>query len=335
MAGAQDRSRESRPAKAEFGFRESRPAKAEFGFRESRSAKAEFGNTIPDTASDSLTRESAPVVSVEADGEIAIIRLDRPAKLNAFTHQMSEEIIAALDRTDADDAVRAVVLTGTGRAFCAGADLAAGGDTFVTETEGQTPPDVGGVTALRIFRSAKPVIAAINGPAAGVGVTMTLPADIRIASDTAKFGFVFTARGLVPEACSSWFLPRLVGIGTALEWVLGARMVPAAEALERGLVREVVAPEQVLPRAIEVARELVAGTTPVSVALTRAMLWRMLGAADPIDAHRAESVGIHVRGQAADVREGVDAFLGKRSPVFPDHISEGLPDLFGDTDSAG
>jgi enoyl-CoA hydratase/carnithine racemase len=302
---------------------------------ESDSAKSGLGNEIPDTASNSMTRQSDPVVSVEIDGEIAVIRLDRPGRLNAFTHQMSEEIIAAFDATDADDAVRAVVITGNGRAFCAGADLAAGGDTFVTETSGEVPPDIGGRTTLRIFRSTKPVVAAINGPAAGVGVTMTLPADIRIASETAKFGFIFTARGLVPEACSSWFLPRLVGVGTALEWLIGARMVPVTEAHERGLVREVVAPEQVLPRAIEAARELVAGTSPVSVALTRAMLWRMLGAADPIDAHRAESVGIYLRGRSADVREGVDAFLTKRRPEFPDRVSDGLPDLFAETDPAG
>lgn len=292
--------------------------------------KSGFGETIPDTASNSLTRQSDPVIAIERDGEIAIIRLDRPDKLNAFTHQMSEEILAAFDATDADDSVRAVVITGNGRAFCAGADLAAGGDTFVTDTDGEVPPDVGGVTSLRIFRSTKPVIAAINGPAAGVGVTMTLPADIRIASDTAKFVFVFTRRGLVPEACSSWFLPRLVGIGTALEWMMGAKTVLAPEALQRGLLSEVVPADEVLPRAIEAARELVTGTAPVSVALTRAMMWRMLGAADPIDAHRAESIGIYLRGKSDDVRDGVDAFLNKRPPAFPDRVSDGLPDLFGD-----
>src|SRR5690606_38417811 len=203
------------------------------------------------------------------------------------------------DETDADDDVRAVVLTGTGRGFCAGADLAARGDTFVLGADpetGEVPPDLGGRVTLRIYRSLKPVIAAINGPAAGVGVTMTLPADIRIAAETAKFGFVFTRRGLVPEACSTWFLPRAVGISTAVEWIVGGRMVPVAEAHARGLVREVVPAERVLDRALEIAEELVAGTAPVSVALTRQLMWRMLGAPDPEIAHRAESIGIHIRG---------------------------------------
>ena len=173
------------------------------------------------------------------------------------------------------------------------------------------------------------MIAAINGPAAGVGVTMTLPADIRITSDTAKFGFVFARRGLVPEACSTWFLPRVVGISTALEWTVGGKMVPADEALARGLVREIVPAERVLDRALEVARELVSGTAPVSVALTRQLMWRMLGASGPEVAHRAESIGIYVRGTSDDVREGVEAFLEKREPQFPNRISDGLPDLFG------
>ncbi|RDI28079.1 enoyl-CoA hydratase [Rhodococcus sp. AG1013] len=272
------------------------------------------------------------VVLLERSGEIAIVRLNRPDRLNAFTYDMCERIVAALDECDADDDIRAVVLTGSGRAFCAGADLAAGGETFVLGTDPQTggaPADQGGLVALRLYASTKPIIAAVNGPAAGVGVTMMLPADIRIASDTARFGFVFTRRGLVPEACSSWFLPRVVGVSTALEWTLGGKMVPATEALERGLVREVVPADRVLARAIEVARELVAGTAPVSVALTRQLMWRMLGAESPEVAHRADSQAIYVRGASGDVREGVGAFLAKREPVFPDRISEGLPDLFG------
>ncbi|MGV9744230.1 enoyl-CoA hydratase-related protein [Rhodococcus zopfii] len=271
------------------------------------------------------------IVVLERRGEIAVVRLNRPDRLNAFTNEMCHRLVAIFDETDADDSVRAVVLTGTGRAFCAGADLAAGGDTFVLGDDpdtGGAPPDTGGQVALRIYRSLKPVIAAINGPAAGVGVTMTLPADIRIASDTAKFGFVFARRGLVPEACSTWFLPRVVGISTAVEWTVGGRMVPAAEALERGLVRELVPAEQVLDRALEIARDLVTGTAPVSVALTRQLMWRMLGAPEPEIAHRAESIGIHVRGTSGDVREGVDAFLSKREPEFPDTVSDGLPDLF-------
>ncbi|WP_072810197.1 enoyl-CoA hydratase-related protein [Rhodococcus zopfii] len=271
------------------------------------------------------------IVVLEHRGEIAVVRLNRPDRLNAFTNEMCHRLVAIFDETDADDSVRAVVLTGTGRAFCAGADLAAGGDTFVLGDDpdtGGAPPDTGGQVALRIYRSLKPVIAAINGPAAGVGVTMTLPADIRIASDTAKFGFVFARRGLVPEACSTWFLPRVVGISTAVEWTVGGRMVPAAEALERGLVRELVPAGQVLDRALEIARDLVTGKAPVSVALTRQLMWRMLGAPEPEIAHRAESIGIHVRGTSGDVREGVDAFLSKREPEFPDTVSDGLPDLF-------
>ncbi|MEU1952490.1 enoyl-CoA hydratase-related protein [Nocardia rhamnosiphila] len=277
------------------------------------------------------TSESCPVL-LERDGEIAILRLHQPERLNAFTEDMCERLLAAMDEVDADDSVRAVVLTGSGRAFCAGADLAAGGDTFVLGGDpvtGDAPADQGGLVALRFYRSTKPIVAAINGPAAGVGVTMTLPADIRIASDTAKFGFVFTRRGLVPEACSSWFLPRIVGISTALEWALGGRMVSADEARERGLVRETVPAGQVLDRGLELARELVGGTAPVSVALTRSLLWRMLGAEAPEVAHRADSLGIYLRGTSGDVREGVESFLAKRDPRFTDRVSAGLPDLFG------
>ncbi|WP_416062722.1 enoyl-CoA hydratase-related protein [Rhodococcus indonesiensis] len=270
-------------------------------------------------------------IVLERHGEIAVVRLNRPDRLNAFTDAMCYRLIEIFDETDADDEVRAVVLTGTGRAFCAGADLAAGGDTFVLGEDpatGGAPADTGGQVTLRIYRSLKPVIAAINGPAAGVGVTMTLPADIRIASDTAKFGFVFTRRGLVPEACSTWFLPRAVGISTAVEWAVGGKMVPAKEALERGLVRELVPADQVSARAIEIARELVSGTAPVSAALTRQLMWQMLGASSPEVAHRAESAGIYVRGVSDDVREGVAAFLEKRAPEFSDRVSDGLPNLF-------
>ena len=279
---------------------------------------------MPETGSDDA-------LILERHGEIAVVRLNRPDHLNAFTNAMCYRLIEIFDETDADDEVRAVVITGTGRAFCAGADLAAGGDTFVLDDDPETggaPADTGGQVSLRIYRSLKPVIAAINGPAAGVGVTMTLPADIRIASETAKFGFVFTRRGLVPEACSTWFLPRAVGISTAVEWTVGGKMVSAVEALERGLVRELVPADQVLERALDIARELVSGTSPVSAALTRQLMWRMLGASDPEVAHRAESIGIYVRGTADDVREGVDAFLEKREPKFPNRVTDGLPNLF-------
>lgn len=272
-----------------------------------------------------------PVV-VERDGEIAVVRLHRPDRLNAFTVEMCERLLTVMDECDRDDSVRAIVLTGSGRAFCAGADLAGGGDTFVLGDDPETggaPADKGGLVALRFYRSTKPVIAAINGPAAGVGVTMTLPADVRIASDTARFGFVFTRRGIVPEACSSWFLPRVVGISTALRWTLGGRTVPVAEALEHGLVSEVVPADRVLARAVEIAREMVTGTSPVSVALTRQLMWRMLGADGPEVAHRADSRAIHVRGASDDTREGVESFLEKREPDFPDRVSAGLPDLFG------
>ncbi|MEV5835926.1 enoyl-CoA hydratase-related protein [Nocardia sp. NPDC052112] len=272
------------------------------------------------------------VVLIERDGPIAVVRLHRPDRLNAFNIQMRDEIIAAFDACDGDDSVRAIVLTGSGRAYCAGADLSGGADTFVSaadEQSGAIPPDVGGQVALRIYRSLKPVVVAINGPAVGVGITSTLPADIRIAADSARFGFVFTRRGLVPEACSSWFLPKIVGIATALEWTLSGRMISATEAFERGLVREVVPDEQVVERAVDIARSLVSGTAPVSVALTRQLLWRMLGADGPEVAHRAESRGIFVRGASADVREGVAAFLDKRDPQFVDSVADGLPALFG------
>ena len=267
-----------------------------------------------------------------ADG-IATITLDRPDKLNAFTGTMMHEMIAAFDRTDADDDVKAVIVTGAGRGFCAGADLSSGGDTFsrggsdVVDRQG-IPRDGGGLLTLRIFDSLKPVIGAINGAAVGVGVTMTLPMDIRLASEDAKFGFVFARRGIVPEACSSYFLPRLVGIQQATEWVFTGRVFPAAEAKEAGLVRSVHAPADLLPAARALAREIADNTAPVSVALSRRMLWRMLGASHPMDAHRVDSRGIMERGRSADSREGVVSFLEKRPASYPDKVSDGLPDVF-------
>jgi enoyl-CoA hydratase/carnithine racemase len=267
-----------------------------------------------------------------SDG-IATITLNRPDKLNAFTGRMMHEIIEALDATDADDDVEVVIFTGAGRAFCAGADLSSGGETFSrggsdVQTKQGVPRDGGGLVSLRIFNSLKPVIGVINGPAVGVGVTMTLPMDIRIASDSAKFGFVFAKRGIVPEACSSYFLPRLVGIQQATEWVFTGRVFAADEALRGGLVRSVHAGDDLMAVAVGVAREIADNTAPVSVALSRQMLWRMLGASHPMEAHRVDSRGIMERGRSADSKEGVVSFLEKRNAAYPDKVSDGLPDIF-------
>jgi enoyl-CoA hydratase/carnithine racemase len=266
---------------------------------------------------------------------IATITLNRPEKLNAFTNRMMYELIEAFDAVDADDAVRAVIVTGAGRGFCAGAALSAGGETFAhggsdIQTDAGVPRDGGGMVSLRIFECTKPVIGAINGPAVGVGVTMTLPMDIRLASDAARFGFVFARRGIVPEACSSWFLPRLVGISQAAEWVYTGRVFGAQEALDNRLVRSVHAADELLGAARAIASEIADNTAPVSVALSRQMLWRMLGASHPMEAHRVDSRGIQVRGRSADSREGVTSFLEKRAAVFPDLVSDGLPEIFPD-----
>jgi len=272
-----------------------------------------------------------------ADG-IATITLDRPDKLNAFTTRMRDELIAAFDATDADDAVRAVIVTGAGRAFCAGADLSAGGQTFdyaargdaarESAKVGEVYRDGGGMVTLRIFNSLKPVIGAINGPAVGIGATMQLPMDIRLASTEARFGFVFARRGITPEAASSWFLSRLVGLQTALEWCFTGRVFAAPEARDRGLVRSLHAPHELLPAARALAREIADNAAPVSVALTRQMLWRMAGAPHPMMAHRIDSRAIQARGRSADAREGVGAFLAKRPAAFPDKVSADMPGFF-------
>lgn len=266
---------------------------------------------------------------------IATITLHRPDKLNAFTNRMLKEMISAFDASDADDDVRAVIVTGSGRAFCAGADLSGGGETFAhggsdVAARSGVVRDGGGLVALRIFESKKPVIGAINGAAVGVGVTMTLPMDIRLASDTAKFGFVFARRGIVPEAASSWFLPRLVGISQAAEWCYTGRMISAEEAREARLVRSVHAPDDLLPTAQSIAREIAENAAPVSVALSRQMLWRMLGADHPMQAHRVDSRAINSRGASDDAREGVMSFLEKRPARFTGRVSEGLPEVFPD-----
>ena len=284
-----------------------------------------------------------------ADG-VLTITLNRPDKLNAFTGRMALELIAAFDRADADDAVRAIIVTGAGRAFCAGADLSQGAATFDYDQRGDRPDkaarsspvradgsidyahanvrDSGGKVTLRIFQCLKPVIAAVNGPAVGIGVTMQLAMDMRLASDTARFGFVFARRGIVPEAASSWFLPKLVGISKALEWCYSGRIFDAAEAKDGGLVRSVHASADLLPAAVALAREIADNAAPVSVALTRQMLWRMAGAEHPMAAHRVDSRAIYARGRQGDAKEGVMSFLEKRPAVFPDTVSADMPDFF-------
>jgi enoyl-CoA hydratase/carnithine racemase len=278
-------------------------------------------------------------VRYEVSDGVATITLNRPDKLNALNAAMFHGLMAAFDAADADDAVRAVVVTGAGRAFCAGADLSGGAATFDYDrhasalyADGEPDPeahrDRGGQLVLRIFRSLKPVIAAINGPAVGVGLTMTLPMDIRIMADSAKAGFVFARRGIVPDGASSWFLPRLVGISRALEWCLTGRVFPAAEALDGGLVRELCPAADVLPRATGLAREIAAGAAPVSAVITRHLLWQSLGADHPMASHQIESRAIYDTGRMADAAEGVAAFLAKRDPAWTLAPSRDLPGWF-------
>jgi enoyl-CoA hydratase/carnithine racemase len=263
---------------------------------------------------------------------VATITLDREQRLNAFTEQMAEDLLDALDRTDAADGVRAVVVTGAGRAFCAGADLAQGGDTFAHQAEPfemSRHADAGGIVARRLLDSAKPVIAAINGPAIGIGITMTLAMDVRLASDGARIGFVFVRRGLVPEASSSFFLPRLVGIARAAEWVYTGRIFEADEGLAAGLLRSVHEPGELLGAAYALANEMADGTSGVAVAAARRMMWQMLeGSADPVLAHEVDSEALHVLGRGEDVREGVASFLEKRAPAFPMRVSSDMPGFY-------
>ncbi len=274
-------------------------------------------------------------IRYEVEDGIATLTLHRPDKLNAFTVEMMKELIEAFDRIDADDAVRVAIVTGAGRAFCAGADLSAGANAFTAsrreaglDPAADTARDGGGRVTLRIFRCLKPLIAAINGPAVGIGITMTLPMDIRLASTSARMGFVFARRGIVPEAASSWFLPRIVGISQAMEWCATGRVFQAEEALAGRLVRSIHEDAELLPAARVLAREIADNTAPVSVALTRQMMWRGLGWTDPMDAHRIDSRGIFSRGRSADVAEGVASFLEKRPARFPDQVSTGMPDYF-------
>ena len=280
--------------------------------------------------------------------QILTLTLNRPDQLNAFNGPMMNELLQAFDAADADDAVRAVIVTGAGRAFCAGADLSAGAKTFdyaarADKPEKQGTPigadgqpdwghdsvrDGGGRVVLRIYECLKPVIAAINGPAVGIGATMLLPMDIRLAADSARIGFVFSRRGITPEACSSWFLPRLVGISRALEWTYSGRIFPATEALAGGLVSALHAPDALLPAARALAREIIEHAAPVSVALTRQMMWRMLGADHPMEAHKIDSRAIYARGASGDAKEGVTAFLEKRAPSFSNTVSTDMPAFF-------
>jgi enoyl-CoA hydratase/carnithine racemase len=276
-------------------------------------------------------RPNFQTIALDREDGIATITLNRPDRMNAFTGEMLEELLQAVDVTDADDDVRAVIFTGSGRAFCAGADLGRGGDTFKRDDEAFSPErhaDGGGRLTLRLFDSAKPLIAAVNGPAVGVGVTMTLPMDVRLAADGARFGFVFAKRGIVPEAASSFFLPRLVGISQAAEWVLSGRVFDAGEALAGGLVRSVHPADDLLPAARALAAEFADGTAPVAVAIARRMLWRMLADGSPAKAHAIDSEALHFLGRSDDVQEGVVSFLEKRAPAFPMRVSRDMPSFY-------
>ncbi|MGB5756779.1 MAG: crotonase/enoyl-CoA hydratase family protein [Acidimicrobiales bacterium] len=267
----------------------------------------------------------------DVDHHVATITLNRPERLNAFNRQMGDELLDLFDRIDADDDVRAVIMTGAGRGFCAGADLGSGGDTFDAGARGRDPDKVnrdgGGLVSLRIFQLTKPIIAAINGPAVGVGITMTLPMDVRLAAESAKIGFVFARRGIVPEAASSWFLPRVVGISQAARWCYSGRVFDASEA-ERGGLVETVPDDELLTRANEIATEIAVHAAPVSVALTRQMLWRGLTFDHPMHAHRADSRAIQALGRRPDAREGVTSFLEKRDPQWSMKPSQDTPDVF-------
>jgi enoyl-CoA hydratase/carnithine racemase len=269
-------------------------------------------------------------IRYEKEKGIGLITLNRPDQLNAFTSLMGQELVQALDQADEDDEIRVLIFTGAGRGFCAGADLSAGGGSafnYKAEIIDEFR-DGGGILNLRIFEMKKPVIAAINGPAVGIGATMTLPMDIRLASDTARMGFVFTRRAIAPDGCCTWFLPRVVGIGQAAEWLISGRVFSAEEALQTGLVHRLLPADDLLPAAMEKAREIVENTSSISVALTKQLVWRMLGAEHPIDAHRVESKAVYFMSSSDDCREGVSAFLEKRKPNFPMKLSQDLPDFY-------
>ncbi|MBT7533511.1 MAG: crotonase/enoyl-CoA hydratase family protein [Gammaproteobacteria bacterium] len=265
----------------------------------------------------------------EVEDNILTITLNRPERLNAFNGQMSSEVHSALDRADADDNIRAIIFTGAGRGFCAGADLSSGSETFDYESDGRgIHPDGGGVLTLRLFECLKPVISACNGPAVGVGATMQCAMDIRMASDKARYGFVFSKRGIVPEACSSWFLPRCVGINTALEWAYSGRIFDAQEALEKRFVRSVHKENDLMPAARDLAHEFAEQTSSVSVTMIRHMMWKMLGADHPMEAHKIDSRGVYFTGKSEDAHEGVQSFLEKRPAEFSGKVSTDMPEFF-------
>ncbi len=271
-------------------------------------------------------------IKCEIAESIMTVTLNKPERLNAINRIMMNEVMDALEKADADDGVRVVIVTGAGRAFCSGADLSEGAKTWDYQSKGlgtlDTHRDGGGIFALRVYDMKKPVIAAINGPAVGFGITMTLPMDIRLASENARMGFLFTRRGVVNEAASSWFLPRIVGINTAAEWVLTGRIFEPREALNRGLVSEVLPPSALIPRAREIAAEIVNNTSAISVALTRQLLWKMLGADHPLEAHRLDSKCMFWAGAQADAKEGITAFLEKRPPRFNMKPSSEMPPFY-------
>ena len=275
-------------------------------------------------------------ILVDKSDGVATITLNRPEKMNAYTRTMGAEIVAAMDDIDADDAVRAVIFTGSGdRAFCAGADLTpeGGGHVFSdpTEVEDLSDPKVrdgGGLLTLRLFESKKPLISACNGVAVGVGATMQLAMDIRLASDNARFGFVFARRGIVPEAASSWFLPRIVGISQALEWCYSGRVFDADEAKSGGLIRSVHAQGDLMAAARELALEIAQNTSAVSVAMTRAMMWRLMSTDHPMEAHKIDSRAIYRLSRGKDAKEGIASFLEKRPPEYPGKVSEDMPDFY-------
>jgi enoyl-CoA hydratase/carnithine racemase len=274
-------------------------------------------------------------IRYDVDGRILTLTLHRPDRMNAFTGRMCDELIAAFDRADADDDIKVVIVTGAGRAFCAGADLERGGETWgkhseylEKQSEQRYVGDGGGRLTRRIYDFNKPVIAAINGPAVGVGLTMTLAMDLRLCVPNAKLGFVFAGRGILPEACSAWFLPRIVGISQALEWCYSARVFKSEEALAAGLVRSLHEPDQLLPAARTLAQEFVDNASAVSIAMVRHMMWRMMSAPHPVDAHEVDTAGIAALGKSNDAREGISAFLEKRKPSFTDRVTEHMPKFF-------